>query len=199
MRNKHLAELAAVRRLSERWSVLVKGDLWFSDEKREDNHVKGSSTLGFALRPRSARKLTVLSLAQVALRAEQPRPSERDRQGDPRRRSRRITRSARRVGARGQARRAPGRNSFRGYSANASAFMYQAQVDTDHRGEVGRRAQGARRAPARDGHDELRRRPRARKARLGQALGRRGVRFRRARRSRRAGQRLRRGADSISA
>jgi outer membrane protein OmpA-like peptidoglycan-associated protein len=126
-RNKHLAELAAVRRLSERWSVLVKGDLWFSDEKREDNHVKQSSTLGFALRPRAARNLTVLSLLQSRYERNSPaHPNAIDKE---------ILSSVEANYTIGTAWELEGKlagrrvsNSFRDYSASASAFMFQAQV-----------------------------------------------------------------------
>jgi uncharacterized repeat protein (TIGR01451 family) len=126
-RNKHLAELAALRRLSERWSMLVKGDLWFSDEKREDNHIKQSSTIAFALRPRAARNLTVLSLLQSRYERNSPaHPNAVDKE---------ILSSVEANYTLGPAWELEGKlagrrvvNSFRDYMASASAFMCQAQV-----------------------------------------------------------------------
>jgi len=127
LRSKHLGELAGVKRLNDRWSVLAKGDLWFSDEKREESHVKGSTTLAFSLRPRSARTLTFLSLVQSRYEKNSPaHPGAVDNEvltsieanwtPDP------VWELEGKLAARRVA------NSFRDCAANASAFMYQAQA-----------------------------------------------------------------------
>jgi outer membrane protein OmpA-like peptidoglycan-associated protein len=126
-RNKHLADLAAVKRLSERWSVLAKGDLWFSDEKREANHIKGSSTIGFSLRPRSAEKVTILTLVRSRYERNSPaHPGAVDKEILSSIEANCALSPAWELEGKIAARRVS--NSFRGFSANASAFMYQAQV-----------------------------------------------------------------------
>ena len=64
-RRKHLAGLAGIKRMSDHWSALLKGDLWFSDEKIEANRIKGSSTLGFSLRPRGHGSVAFLSFLRA--------------------------------------------------------------------------------------------------------------------------------------
>jgi hypothetical protein len=126
-RNKHLAELAAVRRLSERWSVLVKGDLWFSDEKREDNHIKQNATVAFALRPRAARNLTILSLLRARYERNSPaHPNAVDKELLTSIEANYALAPAWELEGKVAGRRVS--NSFRDYSANASAFMCQAQL-----------------------------------------------------------------------
>jgi hypothetical protein len=127
LRSKHLGQLAAMKRLNDRWSVLAKGDLWFSDEKCAENQVKGSTTLAFSLRPRSARTLTLLSLVQSRYEKNSPaHPGAVDNEvlssieanwtPDP------VWELEGKIAARRVA------NSFRDCAANASAFMYQTQV-----------------------------------------------------------------------
>ncbi len=126
-RSKHLAELAAMKRLSERWSVLAKGDLWFSDEKREENHVKGSSTIGFSVRPRSARKVEILSLVKTVYENNSPaHPGAVDKELLGSIEATYAPRAAWELEGKLAARRVA--NSFRDYSANATAFLYQAQA-----------------------------------------------------------------------
>ncbi len=126
-RSKHLAELAAMKRMSDRWSVLAKGDLWLSDEKLEENHVKGSSTIGFSARPRSARAVEILSLVKTVYEKNSPaHPDAVDKE---------LLGSIEASWSPGPAWELEGKlaarrvaNSFRGCSANASAIMYQAQA-----------------------------------------------------------------------
>jgi outer membrane protein OmpA-like peptidoglycan-associated protein len=127
VRVRHLAELAAVRRLSERWSVLGKGDLWFSDEEREDNHVKGSSTLGFSLRPRSARAVEILSMLKTVYEKNSPaHPGAADTELLGSIEATYAPSALWELEGKLAARRVE--NTFRDYSASASAFMYQAQA-----------------------------------------------------------------------
>ena len=126
-RNKHLADLAAVKRLSERWSVLAKGDLWFSDEKREDNHVKQSSTIAFSLRPRAARNLTILSLMQSRYERNSPaHPGAVDKEILSSIEANYTLSPLWELEGKLAGRRVV--NSFRDYTANASAFMWQTQL-----------------------------------------------------------------------
>jgi uncharacterized repeat protein (TIGR01451 family) len=126
-RSKHLAELAAIKRLSERWSVLAKGDLWFSDEKREDNHVKGSSTIGFSVRPRSARKVEILSMVKTAYEKNSPaHPDAVDKELLGSIEATYAPRAEWELEGKLATRRVA--NSFRSYSANATAFLYQTQA-----------------------------------------------------------------------
>jgi hypothetical protein len=127
VRVKHLAEVAAVRRLSERWSVLGKGDLWFSDEEREDNHVKGSSTLGFSLRPRSARAIEILSMLKTVYEKNSPaHPGAADTEVLGSVEATYAPSAAWELEGKLAARRVE--NTFRDYAASASAVMYQAQA-----------------------------------------------------------------------
>ncbi len=127
LRNKHLAELAAIKRLSERWSAILKGDLWFSDEEIENNHVKGSSTIGIAVRPRSARKVEVLSLVKTVYEKNSPaHPEAVDRELLASIEATWTPNAAWELEGKIAARRVE--NSFRDYSADASAFLYQVQA-----------------------------------------------------------------------
>jgi len=126
-RSKHLAELAAMKRMSERWSVLAKGDLWFSDEEREEDHVKGSSTIGFSVRPCAARKVEILSLVKTAYEKNSPaHPGAIDRELLGSIEATWAPRAAWELEGKLAARRVE--NSFRDYSASASAILYQAQA-----------------------------------------------------------------------
>lgn len=126
-RRKHLTELAALKRLGGGVSVLVKGDLWFSDEKYEANHVKGSATVGFSLRPKSAERLTVFSLFNTEYEKNSPaHPGAVDRE---------LLSSVEANYAASAEWQLEGKlaarwvsNVFRAYAADASAFMYQAHV-----------------------------------------------------------------------
>jgi uncharacterized repeat protein (TIGR01451 family) len=71
-RRKHLAGIAGLKRMSREWSGLVKGDLWFCDEKIEANRVKGSSTIGVSLRPRGLGSVTFLSLVKTSYEKNSP-------------------------------------------------------------------------------------------------------------------------------
>jgi hypothetical protein len=126
-RRKHLAELAALKRLSEQWAFLVKGDLWFSDEKREGDHVKGSSTIGLSVRPREGGPLTLLSLVKSQYEKDSPaHPGAVDREIlsslEADYRPNLTWELEGKLAARWIS------NSFRGLAADASAFMYQTQI-----------------------------------------------------------------------
>lgn len=126
-RRKHLAGLAGLKRMSEQWSALIKGDLWFCDEKIERNRVKGSSTAGISLRPRGPGSVTLLSLLKVRYEKNSPaHPDGIDKE---------VTVSFEancpvngkwelegKVAARWV------ENTFKAYTASASTYLYQAQV-----------------------------------------------------------------------
>jgi uncharacterized repeat protein (TIGR01451 family) len=126
-RRKHLTGLAGLKRMSEQWSGLIKGDLWFCDEKYERNRIKGSSTVGLSLRPRGPGAVTLLSLIKVLYEKNSPaHPNGVDRE---------ITASFEanypvsadwelegKVAARWV------ENTFRAYTASASTYLYQAQI-----------------------------------------------------------------------
>jgi uncharacterized repeat protein (TIGR01451 family) len=127
LRTKHLAELAGIKRLSERWSAIVKGDLWFSDEEAESNHIKGSSTIGVALRPHSSRKVEVLSLVKTVYEKDSPaHPEAVDKENLASIEATWTPSPAWELEGKIAARRVE--NSFRDYSADASAFLYQVQA-----------------------------------------------------------------------
>jgi hypothetical protein len=71
-RRKHLAGAAWMKRLGERWAGLLKGDLYYSDEKVDDNGVKGSGTLAASFRPRPAGRLSFLSLVRTNYEQNSP-------------------------------------------------------------------------------------------------------------------------------
>lgn len=71
-RTKHLLGLAGLRKLGRRWSGLVKGDLWYSNEYSDIDRVKGSVTIGSAYRPRETGPLTVLSLVKTEYEKNSP-------------------------------------------------------------------------------------------------------------------------------
>ena len=126
-RRKHLTGLAGLKRMSDRWSALLKGDLWFCDEKVERNKVKGSSTLGLSLRPRGPGSVTLLSLVKVLYEKNSPsHPDGVDRE---------VTASLEAnypVNGEWELEgKLAGRwveNTFKAYTASASTYLYQAQV-----------------------------------------------------------------------
>jgi outer membrane protein OmpA-like peptidoglycan-associated protein len=126
-RRKHLVNMAGLGRLGERWSTLLKGDLWFSDERIESNRVKGNTILGFSCRPQADGSLTLLSLLRVNYEKNSPaHPNAVDKE---------VLSSV-------EANYVPGaqwelegkiaarwvRNMFKSYSADASTFLYQAHI-----------------------------------------------------------------------
>lgn len=126
-RRKHLAELAGLRRMSERLALLAKGDLWFADEKIERNQVKASALVGCSVRPAGADALTVLSLARCAYEERTPaHPDGIDRE---------LLASVEAVYRVGRDWELEGKiaarrveNTFRDCTVGATAFLYQAQV-----------------------------------------------------------------------
>ncbi|HER43885.1 MAG TPA: OmpA family protein, partial [Candidatus Eisenbacteria bacterium] len=72
VRRKHLTGLAGLKRMSDQWSALLKGDLWFCDERIERNRIKGSSTVGLSLRPRGPGAVALLSLFKVLYEKNSP-------------------------------------------------------------------------------------------------------------------------------
>ena len=126
-RRKHLAGLAVLKKLGLQWSLLAKGDLWFSDEKRETNHVKGSSTVGAALRPKTAPALDLLAL--VKSNYEKASPAHPDAVDKELLTSIEASyRLGRSWELEGKCAARWVRNSFRGFEASSAAFLYQAQV-----------------------------------------------------------------------
>ncbi len=126
-RRKHLAGIAALKRMGEKWSALVKGDLWFSDEKREANHSKGSSTVGLSLRPRRSRSLTLLSLLKTTYEKNSPaHPKAVDNVLEASLEANYIVNPCWELEGKVASRWV--RNTFKSYTASASSFLYQAQV-----------------------------------------------------------------------
>ncbi len=126
-RRKHLAGLAGIKRMSDHWSALLKGDLWYSDEKIEANRIKGSSTLGLSLRPRGHGSVAFLSL----LRADYERNSQAHPDGIDREilasfeANYPVNRDWELEG------KIAGRwieNTFESYTASTSTYLYQGQV-----------------------------------------------------------------------
>jgi uncharacterized repeat protein (TIGR01451 family) len=126
-RTRHLAELAGIKKLGEKWSGLLKTDLWFSDEKVEMNRVKGSVKLGFAFRPRTGGRLSLLSLIEGVYEKNSPaHPGAVDRE---------LMASIEANYPIGLVWELEGKvagrfvqNFFRAYEARASTFMYQTQL-----------------------------------------------------------------------
>ncbi|HUV37179.1 MAG TPA: OmpA family protein [Patescibacteria group bacterium] len=126
-RRKHLAGLAALKRMSGHWSVLAKGDLWYSDEKIEMDRVKGSTTIGFSLRPVETGSLTLLALLRGNYEKNSPaHPGAVDKEFmtsfEANYAMNRNWELEGKVAARWV------RNAFESYVADASAFLYQAKV-----------------------------------------------------------------------
>ena len=71
-RRKHLAGVGWLKRLSERWAGLLKGGLWYNDEKRDKDGVKGSGTIGLSFRPRAAGRLNLLALLRTHYEKNSP-------------------------------------------------------------------------------------------------------------------------------
>lgn len=126
-RRKHLAGLAALKKLGVQWSLIAKGDLWFSDEKHETDHVKESSMVGAALRPKTAPALDLLAL--VKSNYEKASPAHPDAVDKELLTSIEASyRLGRSWELEGKCAARWVRNSFRGFEAASSAFLYQAQV-----------------------------------------------------------------------
>ncbi|MCK4548791.1 MAG: OmpA family protein [Candidatus Krumholzibacteria bacterium] len=70
-RTKHLVGFAALKRLSETWAGLIKGDVWLSDEKQGMNQSKSSGRLGFSYRPAYG-SLSVLSMIKGTYEKNSP-------------------------------------------------------------------------------------------------------------------------------
>ncbi len=126
-RRKHLTGIAGIKRVSDHWSALLKGDLWFSDERREANRIKGGSTLGFSLRPRGHGSVALLSL----LRSNY----EKNSQAHPNGVDREILASleanypvSRNWELEGKIAGRWVENTFESYTASASTYLYQGQV-----------------------------------------------------------------------
>jgi uncharacterized repeat protein (TIGR01451 family) len=126
-RCKHLTGLAGIKRMSDNWSALLKGDLWYSDEEIEANRIKGSSTLGFSLRPRRHGSVALLSLLRIDYEKNSPaHPKGVDREilssieanypvnGDWELEGKIAGRWV--------------ENTFESYTASASTYLYQGQV-----------------------------------------------------------------------
>jgi uncharacterized repeat protein (TIGR01451 family) len=126
-RRKHLSELAGLRRIGERWAMLLRGDLWFADEKRESNRVKAAGLLGLSVRPGGGDALTLLSLFRSNYEERSPaHPDAIDREmlasveAD--------WKPARNWEIEGKIAGRRVENVFREHAAVASTFMLQTQV-----------------------------------------------------------------------
>ena len=126
-RRKHLTGLAGLKRMSEEWSALLKGDLWFCDEKIERNRIKGSSTMGLSLRPRGLGSVTLLSLVKVLYEKNSPsHPDGVDREVEASFEANYPVNADWELEG-----KVAGRwieNTFKAYTASASTYLYQAQV-----------------------------------------------------------------------
>ncbi|MCK4235575.1 MAG: hypothetical protein KAX38_00555, partial [Candidatus Krumholzibacteria bacterium] len=126
-RRKHLAGLAGLKKLGERWSALAKGDLWFSDEKSELDRVKGGSTVGLSFRPKVTAPLTLLSLVKANYEKNSPaHPGAVDRELLTSIEANYVVNSRWEIEGKLAGRWV--RNAFKSYTASASTFLYQAQV-----------------------------------------------------------------------
>ncbi|GEM_PF-2159027 len=126
-RRKHLAAVAGIKRMSDRWAAMIRGDLWFSDEKVGNDRVKGGSMIGLSLRPEAAGPLTLLGLLRMDYERNSPaHPAAVDKEF--------ITsiEANYAVGGRweleGKFACRFVRNMFKGYSADATTFLYQGQL-----------------------------------------------------------------------
>lgn len=126
-RRKHLAGLAALKRMSGHWSVLAKGDLWYSDEEIEMDRVKGSATLGFSLRPVETDALTLLALLRGNYEKNSPaHPAAVDKEFSTSLEANYVVNRDWELEGKVASRWV--RNAFESYVADASTFMYQAKV-----------------------------------------------------------------------
>ncbi len=126
-RRKHLVGLGGIKRMSERWSGLTRGELWYADEEIEADRVKGKSTAGLSFRPRRGGPLTLLSLWRLRYEKNSPaHPGAVDWD---------FTSSLEANYQAGGGYEVEGkfatrwvRNTFKSYTASASSFMYQGRV-----------------------------------------------------------------------
>lgn len=126
-RRKHLAGLAGLKRLGLRWAGLAKGDLWFSDEKRESNRVKGGSTVGLSMRPKTGGPLTLLSLLEANYEKNSPaHPGGVDRSLTASLEANYRLRASWELEGKVAGRWV--KNTFKAYTASASTFLYQAHI-----------------------------------------------------------------------
>lgn len=126
-RRKHLTGLAALKRMNGHWSVLAKGDLWYSEEEIEMDRVKGSTTLGFSLRPVETGSFTLFALFKGNYEKNSPaHPAAVDKEFMTSIEANYAMNRAWELEGKVAARWV--RNAFESYVADASAFLYQAKV-----------------------------------------------------------------------
>jgi uncharacterized repeat protein (TIGR01451 family) len=126
-RRKHLAGVAALKRMSGHWAVLAKGDLWYSDEEIDIDRVKGSTTLGFSLRPVETGSLTLLALLRGNYEKNSPaHPGAVDKEFSTSIEANYMVNRDWELEGKVASRWV--RNAFESYVADASTFMYQAKV-----------------------------------------------------------------------
>lgn len=126
-RRKHLAGVAALKRMSGHWSVLAKGDLWYSDEEIEMDRVKGSTTLGFSLRPVETDALTLLALLRGNYEKNSPaHPGAVDKEFSMSIETNYMMNRDWELEGKAASRWV--RNAFESYVADASTFMYQGKI-----------------------------------------------------------------------
>ncbi|MBN1164409.1 MAG: hypothetical protein JXB45_07505, partial [Candidatus Krumholzibacteriota bacterium] len=126
-RYKHLLALGAIKKISERWSGLLKGDLWYTDEKNDIDRVKGGATAGFSYRPRISGPLTLLSLLKTNYEKNSPaHPGAVDKEFVLMTEANYVLDSRWELEGKFASRWV--KNTFNLYTASSSTFMYQAQL-----------------------------------------------------------------------
>ncbi len=126
-RRKHLVGIGGLKKLNENIAGLIKGDLWYCDEKSQLDRVKGSSTAGLSYRPEKTGPLTILSLFKTSYEKNSPsHPGAVDRD---------VTLMAEANYALNDLWELEGKlagrwvqNCFKSYTASSSTFLYQFQV-----------------------------------------------------------------------
>lgn len=126
-RRKHLTGIAGLKRMSEQWSGLLKGDLWFCDERIERNRIKGSSTVGLSIRPRGPGHITLLSLVEMRYEKNSPaHPEGVDREVMTSFEANYPVNPDWELEGKIAGRWVE--NTFKAYTASSSTYLYQAQI-----------------------------------------------------------------------
>jgi len=126
VRTKHLGGLAALKRLSETWSGLIKTDAWYSDETSGRDQMKASGRLGFSYRPAYG-ALSLLSMIKGTWEKNSPAfPGGVDKALTVMNEANYHLSDRWEVEGKLVCRWA--RNTFRDYTVSSSTFMYQAQL-----------------------------------------------------------------------
>jgi hypothetical protein len=125
-RRVHLAGAAGIKRLGPQWAGLVKGDLWYADEKERDDQVKASGDLGLSVRP-AAGRLMLLGMLKGRFERNSPAfPDVVDRAITV------MTEASYALNDRWAIEgKVAGRwvtSAFKAYTTSSSTYMYQTQI-----------------------------------------------------------------------